>query len=118
MIKINILWLILCCSYLAGGAEMQTPPPEDTQPKIRATKLNDSIRDIERGLSRRYRDLKGSLEIALTVAPSGDIADIKVISNQLNDPRREKEIIDEFKPLRIQNNTQGDLILNLPIIFE
>jgi len=86
--------------------------------RVSVQKLNTTIKAIERDIGRTHRNLKGSITLALTIDPDGEIDSIEVVSNRLNQPQAEKDILHMFDNIIIESNAQDALRINIPLNFD
>ena len=81
-------------------------------------KLDKTLNAIERDISRAHKHLKGTIVLALTIAPDGEIDEIKVKENLLNEPQVERDIMHMFENIVIESMSKDELKINVPLIFE
>jgi len=86
--------------------------------RVSVQQLNTTIKAIERDIGRTHRNLKGSITLALTIDPDGEIDGIEVVSNRLNQPQVEKDILHMFDNIIIESNAQDELRINIPLNFD
>ncbi len=73
-----------------------------------------SLYDRER---RKNVGLKGRIVFQLTIAPSGKVTDVKIISSELNNPALEARIISRIKMFMFSPSTGGPITINYPVEF-
>jgi protein TonB len=66
---------------------------------------------------RENPDLKGKVVLEITIAPSGQVTDCKVISSELNDPELERRLVARVKTFRFSARDVESLTLTKPIDF-
>ncbi len=62
-------------------------------------------------------DLKGKLVLELTIAPSGEITDCRVLSSELNDPDLERKLVARVKSFRFEARDVETITTTKPIDF-
>lgn len=73
-----------------------------------------SLYDRER---RKNVGLKGRIVFQLTIAPSGKVTDVKIISSELNNPALETRIISRIKMFIFSPSNGGPITINYPVEF-
>ncbi|HSX49660.1 MAG TPA: AgmX/PglI C-terminal domain-containing protein [Cellvibrio sp.] len=73
-----------------------------------------SLYDRER---RKNVGLKGRIVFQLTIAPSGKVTDVKIISSELNNPALEARIISRIKMFIFSPSNGGPITINYPVEF-
>ncbi len=112
------LWIVLLATLtLLSGCGLFPQTEKKQMHRVPAHKLNTTIKAIERDIGRAHKYLKGTIVLALTIDPDGEIDDIKVTSNLLNEPQVEKDILQMFDTIIIENSSQDGLKINIPLIF-
>lgn len=66
---------------------------------------------------REKPDLKGKVVLELTIAPSGEVLNCRVISSELNDPELERRLVLRVKTFRFEARDVETLTLTKPIDF-
>jgi len=70
--------------------------------------------------NRALRDnpgLKGKLVLEITIAPTGEVLNCKVLSSELNDPELERKLVARIKSFRFEPRDVESLTLTKPIDF-
>jgi TonB family protein len=62
-------------------------------------------------------DLKGKVVLEITIAPSGEVQNCRVVSSELNDPELEKKLIARVKLFRFEARDVEAITLTKPIDF-
>ena len=116
------LWVVCCFIFIGvlfSGCGLFQKSEKQEVHRVPVHKLDTTLKAIERDISRAHKYLKGSIVLALTIEPDGEISEIKVKENLLNEPQVEKDIVHMFKSsIIIENSSQDGLKLNIPLIFE
>ena len=122
LLKANQTLWILCCFIFIGvlfsGCGLFPQSEKREVHRVSVNKLDKTLKAIERDIGRAHKYLKGTIVLALTIAPGGEIDDIKVKSNLLNEPQVEKDIVHMFENIIIESSSQQELRINVPLIFE
>ena len=66
---------------------------------------------------RRDPGLQGKLVLSLTIAPSGQVTDCKVVSSELNDPEMERKLVQRVKMFRFEDKDVATVTTTKPIDF-
>jgi TonB family protein len=66
---------------------------------------------------RERADLQGKLVLELTIAPSGDVSDCRVVSSELNDPELEAKIVARVKLFHFETRDVNPVKVTKPIEF-
>lgn len=66
---------------------------------------------------RRNPVLAGKLMLKLTIAPSGDVLDCKILSSELNNPELEKKLVNRILLFRFDSRDVPEITVNYPIGF-
>lgn len=66
---------------------------------------------------RENPDLKGKVVMEITIAPSGEVTDCKVISSELNNPDLERRLVARVKTFRFSARDVESLTITKPIDF-
>jgi protein TonB len=66
---------------------------------------------------RETPDLRGKVVLEITIAPSGEVTDCKLISSELNNPDLERKLIARVKSFRFEPREVESLTLTKPIDF-
>ena len=66
---------------------------------------------------RRNPSLQGKIVIRLTIAPSGKVTDIELISSELGVPRLEDKLIQRIKLFNFGSKSVGSVTVTYPIQF-
>ncbi len=75
---------------------------------------------IDRIYSRALRtdpSLQGKLVLKLTIAPSGKITKISVVSSELNSPALEKRLMSRIKLFNFGSKSVGTITVTYPVVF-
>jgi TonB family protein len=62
-------------------------------------------------------DLQGKVVVQLTIAPSGEVTDCKVLSSELNDPELERKLVARIKMFRFDDKDVESITTTKPIDF-
>jgi TonB family protein len=62
-------------------------------------------------------DLKGKIVLEITIAPTGEVLDCKVVSSELNDPELERKLMARVKLFRFEARDVEAITLTKPIDF-
>ena len=85
----RVLWsfcYFLIIGVLFSGCGLFPKTEKQEVHRVPVQKLDVTIRAIERDIGKAHKYLKGTIVLALTIAPGGEIDDIRVKSNLLNEP--------------------------------
>jgi periplasmic protein TonB len=66
---------------------------------------------------REKPELAGKLVLEFTIAPSGEITNVRVVSSELNDPELEKKIVARVRQIRFKPADVEPLTVSKPIDF-
>lgn len=66
---------------------------------------------------RRSPDLEGRIVLRITIAPSGEVTDVQVLSSELNSPSLESGIVARIKMFRFEAMDVDEMIVTYPIEF-
>jgi protein TonB len=66
---------------------------------------------------REKPELAGKLVLEFTIAPSGEITNVRVVSSELNDPELEKKIVARVRQIRFKAADVEPLTVSKPIDF-
>ncbi|MCK4708418.1 MAG: energy transducer TonB, partial [Gammaproteobacteria bacterium] len=66
---------------------------------------------------RKNPGLKGKIVLEITVAPSGKVTKIRVISNQLNDSKLETRLVKRIKQFNFGAQLVEEITVTYPIEF-
>jgi len=112
----------LCCFIFIGvlfsGCGLFPQSEKQEKHRVPVHKLDKTLNAIERDISRAHKHLKGTIVLALTIAPDGEIDEIKVKENLLNEPQVERDIMHMFENIVIESMSKDELKINVPLIFE
>jgi TonB family protein len=70
--------------------------------------------------SRALRDnpaLQGKVVLEVTIAPSGEVTQCRVISSELSDPELERKLVARVKLFRFENRDVATMTTTKPIEF-
>jgi TonB family protein len=66
---------------------------------------------------REQPELQGKVVVQLTIAPSGEITDCRIVSTELNDPELEKKLVARIRMFRFENRDVEAMTTTKPIEF-
>ena len=66
---------------------------------------------------REKPELAGKLVLEFTIAPTGEITNVRVVSSELNDPELEKKIVARVRQIRFKAADVEPLTVSKPIDF-
>jgi protein TonB len=66
---------------------------------------------------RENPDLKGKVVLEITIAPTGEVTDCKIVSSELNNPDLERKLVARIKTFRFEPREVESLTLTKPIDF-
>jgi len=122
LLKANQTLWILCCFIFIGvlfsGCGLFPQSEKREVHRVPVNKLDKTLKAIERDIGRAHKHLKGTIVLALTIASDGEIDEIKVKENLLNEPQVEKDIVHMFENIIIENYSKDGLRINIPLSFE
>lgn len=75
------------------------------------------IYNFYRRLLRTDPKQSGTVNFQLTIAPSGQVEDVKVISSQILNAAFESQIIKQLKSLHFDIDSEKSIIVDYPVLF-
>lgn len=66
---------------------------------------------------RKTPGLQGKIVLQITIAPSGEVTDVKIISSELNNPALEARLIGRIKLFKFEANNVDPVTVTYPIEF-
>lgn len=66
---------------------------------------------------RRNPDLEGRIVLRITIAPSGEVTDVQVVSSELNSPSLEAGIVSRIKMFRFKAMDVDEMTVTYPVEF-
>jgi protein TonB len=66
---------------------------------------------------REQPELQGKVVVQLTIAPSGDVTDCRIVSTELNDPELEKKLVARIRMFRFEARDVEAMTTTKPIEF-
>lgn len=66
---------------------------------------------------RRSPDLEGRIVLRITIAPTGEVTDVQIVSSELNSPTLESGIIGRIKMFRFEAMDVDEITVTYPIEF-
>jgi periplasmic protein TonB len=66
---------------------------------------------------RTTQDLQGKLVLQITISPTGDVIDVKIVSSELNNPELEAKIVSRVKTFKFESNGEKPVTVTYPIEF-
>ncbi len=80
-------------------------------------KNKGSLYSLYERARRTTQDLQGKLVLQITISPSGDVIDVKIISSELNNPELEAKIMSRVKTFKFDANGTKSVTVTYPIEF-
>jgi len=66
---------------------------------------------------RVTQGIQGKIVLQITISPSGDVTDIKIVSSELNSPELESKIVNRVKTFKFNISGDKSVTVNYPIEF-
>lgn len=66
---------------------------------------------------REQPELQGKVVVQLTIAPSGEVTDCRIVSSELNDPELEKKLVARIRMFRFEDRDVEAMTTTKPIEF-
>jgi TonB family protein len=66
---------------------------------------------------RTTQGIQGKIVLQITISPSGDVTDVKIVSSELNSPELEAKILSRVKTFKFTISGDKPVTLNYPIEF-
>lgn len=66
---------------------------------------------------RKNPDLKGKIVLAITIAPSGNVTQVKIVSSELNDSKLERRLLNRIKQFKFGAKKVEQVTVTYPIEF-
>ena len=80
-------------------------------------KNKSKLHSIYRRARRGHPGLKGKIVLAITIAPSGKVLNVKIKSSELNDPKLESRLVARIKGFDFGSNSVEPVTVIFPIEF-
>ena len=66
---------------------------------------------------REQPELQGKVVVQLTIAPSGEVTDVRIVSTELNDPELERKLVARIRMFRFESKDVEAMTTTKPIEF-
>ena len=100
-----------------GGKKTRTAGRTDEEIQLVFDKNKGAIDRIYTKALRTDPSLEGKLVLKLTIAPSGKVTKISVVSSELNSPNLEKRLMSRIKLFNFGSKNVGTITVTYPVVF-
>lgn len=105
----------LAANSKAGGRSGNGRAEEDVT--IVFDRNKGSLYSLYERERRKTPGLQGKIVLQITIAPNGDVTDVKVVSSELNNPSLEARLVSRIKQFKFESTDLDPVTVTYPIEF-